>query len=580
MTTESRRIAALEAFGRLAVGVVAAMALVLSCASPPAPGGASEIASTIRPSRPPALEPLEVTRPDDSPRPAAVRLLDATRVSLNFQDADLASVLLGLGRDGPLDVVVDSGVVGRVTVDLRDVSLLHALAWIIGPDHRYSLEDGVLHVSPIGRETRLYRVEYPNYSREGSSEVALGGFIGAAPSLGEGETGGGLDQDSSLARVTTTHRMDFWTELEQAVRTIVFGAADVTTESAEPIEDGESARRQPRRRVQVSRQAALVSATAEPAILDAVERYLEAIAERMEYQVLIDAQFVEITLGDGLEFGIDYEVAANHAGVFARLITPGLNAANLVQSLAPTLNEGGIKIGYANDDFGAILRAVATQTDVRVVSTPRITTLNNHKAMIKVVRNEVFFVGEVDTIATDQTVLQTTQFKPHVIPVGVTLDVTPQVSSRAEITLHIHPSVSEIVDIAFQPTTDPDLPQNGSLPVVDLRESDSVVRVAAGTTIAIGGLVRTRELEKARSVPLLGALPWLGVLFKRIETEEVRTELVIFLTPHLLDPPQIKRVTERLDGELAAADALRRERGVGAWWQPLFGARRAMGTER
>ncbi len=570
MTNETRRPTGSGYIGRIASSGLWVLVLLGlgACTSPPAPAPAAPLEALALP--PLDLEPLSVSGPDASPRPAAVRLLEATRVSVSVQDADLPSVLLGLGRESPLNVVVDRGVVGRLTMDLRDVSLLDVLDYIVsGRDYRYSLEGGVLRISPIGRETRIYRVEYPNYVRQGSSDLALAGFIGAVPAVGEGGASG--DQDSSLARVTTTHHSDFWREIELAVRTIVFGSAEATTdEEDETQQDGLDGRDQLKRRVFVSRQSAIVSATAEPAVLEAVERYLEAVAESLEYQVLIDAQFVEITLGDGLEFGIDYEIAAQHAGVFARLITPGMAAATLVQTLAPTLNEGGIQFGYATDDFGMILRALATQTDVRVVSTPRITTLNNHKALIKVVRNEVFFIGEVDTVATDQTVLQNTQFRPQVVPVGVTLDVTPHVSSRSEITLHIRPSVSEIVDVVFQPTTNPDLPQNGSLPVVDLRESDSVVRVADGTTIAIGGLVRTRKIEKERSVPFFGAIPGLGLLFKRVDSQEVRTELVIFLTPHILDPPRIEQVTATLGRELGVIDELRGERTMWPWWRRPF----------
>ncbi len=539
-----------------------------ACATPPAPLTFPPEPEYV-PMLPLDIDPLDISRPDDSPRPPAVRMLEATRVSLVLQDADLPSVLLGLGHESPLNIVVDPGVTGRLTADLQDVSLLDALDFIVTKrGYRYSLDGNILRVSPIGRETRIYRVDYPNYAREGTSELALAGFIGAAPSIGEGAASGG--EDSSLSDITTTHRSDFWTEIEQAVRTIVFGSPDTAADSDESSGRESGIDAQPRRRVIVSRQSAIVSATAEPSVLESVERYLEAVSESLGYQVLIDAQFVEITLGDGLDFGIDFEVAAEQAGIFGRLITPGLREATVIQSLAPVLTGGGIRLGIAKDDFGAVLRALATQTDVRVVSMPRITTLNNHKALIKVVRNEVFFIGEVETVATQTSVLQNTQFRPQVVPVGVTLDVTPQVSSRSEITLHIRPSVSEIVDIKFQPTSNPDLPQNGSLPVVDLRESDSVVRVPDGATIAIGGLVRTREIEKELRVPLLGAIPGLGTLFKRIESQEQRTELVIFLTPRILDPPRIEQVTEQFGADLAAIDALRGERAVWPWWRRPF----------
>ncbi len=570
--------------GRAVTLLPVCIGIVLSsCATDPvSPPLVSELAM-VPPLPPPDLMPRSLSRPDADPRPAALRLLEATRFTLTVQDAELRGLLLGLGRESPLNVVVDRRVTGLVTADLREATLLEILDQVVVQrGYRYEFSGGVLRISPSEPETRIYRLSYPNYVREGTSELALAGFIGAAPSIGEGAGDSSGGEDSSLSELTTTYRSDVWTEVEQAVRTIVFGSTEATGDSADEAGEGEDAAeviaRPPRRRVVVSRQAALVSVTAEPAALQEVERYLTAVAESMDQQVLIDAQFVEITLGDELDIGVDYEVAAENAGIFSRLITPGSREAMLAQSLAPVLTKGGLQLGVANNNFGAILRALAIQTDVRVVSTPRITTLNNHKALIKVVRNEVFFVAEVETVATDSAVLQTTEFKPQVIPVGVTLDVTPHVSNGSEITLHLRPSVSEIVGVEAQPTSDPDLPQNGSLPVVDLRETDSVVRVSDGTTIVIGGMVRSREMEEERRVPFLGNIPWLGMLFKRLITDEQRTELVVFLTPTILDRPRVQRVSDVLGAGQDVVDELRHDRTEWPWWRAPYG--RSYGVKR
>jgi MSHA biogenesis protein MshL len=181
----------------------------------------------------------------------------------------------------------------------------------------------------------------------------------------------------------------------------------------------------------------------------------------------------------------------------------------------------------------------------------------------------VFFVAEVETEAFEgvgQTAVTT--FEPTITPVGVTLDVTPQISEYGEITLHVHPSVSEIVEIREQPQL-PDQDDTGSLPVIDLRETDTVLRVQDGQTIVIGGLIQHRELDTERKIPLLGDIPILGQLFRQMDVEERRSELVIFLTPTVLDPPTIQRVTAEGEGRLETLDELRLERRAirSSWWR-------------
>lgn len=563
--------------------IVASVGAGLACATGQALPPATEPAATAASPPPPALEPRTVSLPDADPRPPDLRLLDSARFTLNVQDADLGAFLLGLGRDGPIGIVVGPGVEGPVSADLRDVTLREILEEIVVPrGFQYAVAGNVLRVYRAERETRSWRVDYPSQVRVGSSNVSFEGFLGATASTpstsstsSSTSSQGTSSQDTSTATLATTQDLDFWGELERGLRTIVFGAPDAAPDLAAAPADGQVAASPPPRRVLVSRNTGLVTVTASSLLLDEVERFLAGVADATRRQVLIDVQVLEIDLGDDLDFGLDIEGAPDlgdtTTGVFARRIEPGDPAASLVQRLAPLLTEGGFSFGIARDELGLTLRAVAQQTEVRVISTPRITTLNNHKALIKVVRNEVFFVAEVENLITDFVVQQTTEFVPQIIPIGITLDVTPQISEDEDITLHIHPSVSEVVAVRPQPTSDPDLPQTGSLPVVDVRETDTVLRVKDGTTIVMGGLIRSREFESQRQVPLLGSLPALGWLFRRTEVEERRSELVIFLTPSVMDPPRIVRVAEDSRTALRAIDDLRGTRTSWPWWREPYG---------
>lgn len=532
---------------------------------------------------PPGIEPRVVSSPETEVRPAAVRLLERTRFTLTIQDGDLRSVLLGIGRDSPLNVVVAPDVVGRVTADLKDVSLLDILDQIVLPrGYHYEVRGNLVRVFRSELQTRTYRVDYPNYRREGSSDLTIVGAIASRPDVGT-SSGDSSDEDTSSAGVQTTQTVDFWGELEATMRSIVLGAADAENDRTANEEERGATEPLQHRRVLVSRQSGLVSVTAPRGTIAEVERYLEDLSQAAGRQVLIDAQILEITLGDDLDLGIDLEVApglpGSAQGAVGRSIGsslpgfPGFKPATVAQALTPTFTEGEFAIGFAHDRIAAILRALATQTDLRVLSTPRITTLNNHKALIKVVRNQVFFIAEVESQVVEGVgVTQTTEFVPQIIPVGVTLDVTPHISDSGEITMHIHPSVSEVVDVELQPSSAAGQPQLGSLPVIDLRETDTVLRVPDGKTIVIGGLVQSREYTLERKVPFLGDLPALGRLFRSTSAEERRSELVILLTPTLMEPARIVRITDEAMQAVDAIESLRSQRSLEPpWWRRPIG---------
>lgn len=557
---------------RSMLGLALLGALSLSCATTPP----MESPARSRELPPPTLTPRTVSIPADRPRPAALRLLEETRFTLNVQDAELSSLLLGLGRDSPFNVVVEPGVRGSVTADLKDASLREILEQLVHPfGYGYSVRGNVLRIFRGERETRTYRVDYPNYERRGSSDLTITGAIASRPEIGGSASGGSSAEDTSTAGVQTTQQVDFWAELERGLRAIVFGAAGAEEEEEEDDEEDEGGAVLPDRQVAVARQAGLVNVTAEPAVLHQVEAYLDEVALSTQRQVLIDVRILEIDIGDQLDLGVSWEYAPDLGSGYGGTLTGSILTAIspiFSQDLAPLLTNGGFMIGLADEDFGVELAALATQRDIRLISTPSLATLNNHKAIIKVVRNEVFFIAEVETEVVEGVgTTQTTEFVPQIIPVGVTLDITPQISDQNEITLHLHPSISEVVEIVPQPQADTTLDDVGSLPVIDLRETDTVMRVADETTVVIGGLIQSRELERQRKFPVLGDLPWLGQLFRRTDIEESRTELVILVTPRVLDAPKIARVREETERSIDEANALRRSRlHERPWWRRPF----------
>ncbi len=567
----------------------------LGCASPPgAPsiregGEAAESAPALSPAPEPAPAPRMLSLPDERPRDPVVRLMSEGRYTLTVQNADLVGILLGLAHDLPINVVVEPGVTGKVDADLKNASMIDLLQQlVIARGYRYEIEGRTVRIYAVDRETRTWQIDYPSTRQSGESRFSVSGAVaqsasGSSSSSSSGSSSGSQSQDTSTSGISTEQAIDFWSEIEGAVRLLVEGT-EVVAEA--PAVDGQVATEAPAvisapggRRVLVSRQAGLLLVTAPGAVLDEVDRYLELAARSLGRQVLIDTRIIEVTLGDELDLGLDIEfspgldgtLGQDPAGTIVRAITGGITRDNAIAAadLAPLLTTGGFTFGIATDTIGVMLTALARQSDVRVVSTPSIATLNNHKAIVKVVRNEVFFIAETEvSVIANVGQSAVTTFAPSITPVGVTLDVTPQIAENGDVTLHVHPSVSEIVEVREQPLVAGQT-ASGSLPVVNLRETDSVVRVRDGETLVIGGLIQTRDLDIEKKVPLLGDIPWLGQLFRQSDVVEVRSELVIFLAPTVLDAPTIRRVDSDSRARLDVLDETRFDRRsiVPRWWR-------------
>jgi len=575
---------------RVSPCLVCIAALGFSCASGPSDPPAAASAGVAEPAPEPIPDPAPrmLSTPDERPRNPVVRLMSEDRYTLTVQNADLVGILLGLAHDLPINVVVEPGVSGQVDADLKNVSLLDLLEQlVIARGFQYEIRGRTVRIFRSERETRTWQVDYPSARQSGESQFSVSGAVAQSVASSSSSqataTNGSQSQDTSTSGISTEVSLDFWSEIERGVRLLAEGsegaAETLPPEGEEPEPAASAAAGVAGRRVLVSRQAGLVLVTAPRAILDEVDRYLEQAAIRLGRQVLIDTRVVEVTLGDELDLGLDIEFSpsldstgAQHpVGTIVRAITGGIPRDNAISSsdLAPVLTNGGFTFGIATDTIGVILTTLARQSDVRIVSTPRIATLNNHKAIVKVVRNEVFFVAETEvTVVANVGQSAVTTFAPTITPVGVTLDVTPQISAEREVTLHVHPSVSEIVEVREQPRISGQT-STGSLPVVNLRETDSVVRIRDGETLVIGGLIQTRDLDVEKKIPLLGDIPWLGQLFRQSDVAEVRSELVIFLTPTVLDAPTIRRVERESEERLGALDDTRIDRRAieSRWWR-------------
>jgi MSHA biogenesis protein MshL len=223
--------------------------------------------------------------------------------------------------------------------------------------------------------------------------------------------------------------------------------------------------------------------------------------------------------------GIDWAAVFRNAG----------NAVKVTQRLAPTRGSGAFTVGVDIKNFQGLLEAFASQGKVNVMASPRVMAMNNEPAVMRVGTQDVFFVTTSQVDATTGAVLQTT-VTPQSITEGVVLSVTPQIGADGIIHLSITPSITERTGTATSRLGD-------QVPIVAVRETDTMVRIHEGETIVIAGLMQERGLTEKSKVPVLGDIPLVGGLFQRNETSKRKTDLVILLTPTVMTPRDIATET-------------------------------------
>jgi MSHA biogenesis protein MshL len=254
-----------------------------------------------------------------------------------------------------------------------------------------------------------------------------------------------------------------------------------------------------------------------PEVLFQVAEFLEAIEGSVQRQVFIQAKIVEVTLND------DYKLGINWANVSPFSLTHAGGT-----SLAGTVLSGAADFTYglASSNFNVVVDALSKQGQVSVLSSPKIATLNNQRAVIKVGTEDIFFTPEITAATT--TSAATTEYIPTSITIGIVLDVVPQINPNGQIMMSINTSITE----KSGERTSPD--NVNVVPILDVRESNNVVLAQHGQTIVIGGLMKTKKEVDDNSVPLLGAIPYLGRMFHWDQETESKTELVIMLTPEIM----------------------------------------------
>lgn len=447
---------------------------------------------------------------------------------------------MGLVAGSSVNMVVHPDVTGNISVDLKNTSIEEVLE-VIHNVHGYPYfkTGNVYQVMPAGLQAQTFQVNYLNLVRTGMSETRVSsGQITQVDGNNEGSDSSSSSQTGTISgsRIKTESTADFWSELQNAIKSLIGS------------EGG--------RKVVVQPQASVVVVVAMPAELRMVEKYLQTIQSNLQRQVVIEAKVIEVSLSDGFQTGINWAALAENADGMRALAGQTGGGSALSNGYATTVGNSGnlapgqllpdgldalafggvFSMALNFNDFQAFIELLQGQGDVQVLSSPRISTVNNQKAVIKVGSDEFF----VTDISSDTTTGTSTNSSTDVTLTpffsGIALDVTPQIDVEGQITLHIHPTVSEVVDQTKEINV---FGVNQSIPVAfsTVRESDSVVHAASGQLVVIGGLMQEKSTSEESGIPVLSKIPGLGALFRHTKTGSSKSELVILLRPQVISSP-------------------------------------------
>jgi MSHA biogenesis protein MshL len=489
-------------------------------------------------------------------------------------NAPASQVFAALAADSRYSIVVHPDVTGKLTIALKDVTLpeaLDSIREVYGYD--YKITGDRVTIQPLTLQTRLFQINYLSANRIGLSDTrVISGSItanggGSSSSSATGASSGASSSSASgavSASVQTYSKADFWAELSSALKLLVG--------------DGEG------RQVIASPQSGVIVVKAMPAELRAVDSYLHMSQLSIEREVMLEAKIVEVVLSDGYQNGINwaalshgrapFSVGADPSQILVSPGTPGTIGSSTGFPANTTLGDlvtapisgaintiipnsplsGALGLNFATSNFAAILSYLETQGSIHVMSSPRIATLNNQKAVLKVGTDD-FFVTNVSTTTTSSgsgnTVSPSITLQPFFS--GISLDVMPQIDADDNVMLHIRPSISNV-------TENKKIINLGTagvfqLPLASSRtnETDSIVRVREGNIVAIGGLMEQAQTNDSAKVPGVGDMPVVGEFFSQGKKALQKRELVVLLKATIIRGDKdwgqdVRDTAERLSG--------------------------------
>lgn len=540
---------------------------------------------------------------DDVPAPVTTPTVPPPRnpprlptYSVVVNEVPLKDLLFALARDTKQNIDVHPALSGLVSLNAIDETLPAILDRIARQVNlRWKQEGRTIYVIPDTPYTRTYRVNYVNVTRETDSTVAVSGQIGTVTTGTTGGAGGaaggggaGTGTNASSATVTTKSRNDFWETLEKNVKGILAATRAQSLSADERAARAEATRALREERIAQAEAVARAGTNAQDLFSRAfdtqqppplpgdvtndvivnsvagtltvlanerqqalVQEYLDNVMSAAQRQVLIEATIVEVELSRAYQAGVDWGRVARSPGAGLEFNQQLLGSNRLDDTPVTALTFGSRSVSGI---FGAI-KVLEQFGNTRVLSSPKVMAINNQTALLKVVRNEVYFqIQQQISQAANTGNLQAITTIARTVPIGLVMALTPQINESGNVTLTVRPTVTSQVGRAIDPN--PILQVENAVPIVEIREIESVLQLASGQTAILGGLIKDEVRRNRDQVPGIGNTR-VGDLFAYRDEEARKTELVIFLRPTVVKSPSMESGDLRfLQPRLPRADLL------------------------
>jgi general secretion pathway protein D len=434
-------------------------------------------------------------------------------------------------------------------------------------DLTYKIQNNVLTITPDQPVLRTYKIDYVNMSRDTIGFIGADGQISStSQSVGAGGSASSNTGNSSRTSVTSESKSHFWETLEKNIKDILAetdkeilitrtGNTSKSNENANAGSSGKNSDADVVKRekeedrnefktlfagtVIVNREAGIINVRATNKQHEKIQDFIDKVMGSARKQVLIEATIVEVTLSDGYKAGIDWSRLGKigSAGfVFSQVLGPQVGTVNSAANISRESASAGIIAGYTNGNHGILssVQLLEQFGNTKVLSSPKLMVLNNQTAVLKVVDNLVYFTVQAQqtTGTTTNQPFTTVTTTPNTVPVGVVMSVTPQINDTGNVNIDVRPTITSL--IRYVPDPNPQISGNQGVPEIRTREMESLLQISSGNIAVLGGLMQDEIRNNTDAVPGLSKVPGVGKVFQGKNDSNLKTELVIFLRPTVI----------------------------------------------
>jgi MSHA biogenesis protein MshL len=505
--------------------------------------------------------PVEISTVLPQPRPT----LRPETYTVVVNGVKVQELLFALARDAKLNVDIHSGITGAVTLNAIDQTLPQLLSRIARQvDMRWELQGPNLVVMPDSPYLHIYRIDYVNMERLTAGATGVSSQIGSISGSGGGGAGvsGAAGANGSITTVRNTSDNKFWATLEKNIKDILHETDKVLPAGSQPAAPqtpsgppgsaptataapGPSFREAAAVIVNAEASVVIVRATARQH--EKIQEFLDQVLANVKRQVLIEATIAEVQLNNQYQQGINWAALRTRGLTTTTGNQVSGGSVNVTPQLPPnvtgTLSGQGLPstpsfpniftLAAGGGSIAGVLQLLDSFGNVRVLSSPKLSVLNNQTALLRVVDNIVYFTVQVTVVpgGPNQNATTATNTTPVTVPVGFVMNVTPQISDDDTILLNVKPTTTRLVKFVSDPNPSLSAATPNLIPQLRMREMESLIKVNSGQIAVLGGLIEDSVNDVEDTIPIVNSIPLLGSLFSSRNRNNTKTELVVFLRP-------------------------------------------------